>query len=104
VLCAHTVRRLKPGTFDRFAEAFMPSPENAPAGWVRFHMLRGLADENEVVTFGFFDGTLDDLERSQAAGDFASLRDAIDPFVDAVIANGVYEIAATVTPDDAAAR
>ena len=27
MLCAHTVRRLKPGTFDRFAEAFMPTPE-----------------------------------------------------------------------------
>ena len=104
MLCAHTVRRLKPGTFDRFAEAFMPAADEAPAGWVRFHMLRGLADENEVVTFGFFDGTLDELERSQDDADFASLRDAIDPFVDAVIANGVYEIVATLTPNDAAAR
>ena len=67
-------------------------------------MLRGLADENEVVTFGFFDGTLDELQRSQDDADFASLRDAIDPFVDAVIANGVYEIVSTLTPADAAAR
>ena len=50
MLCAHTVRRLKPGTFDQFSEAFMPSEDDAPAGWVRFHMLRGLADENEVVS------------------------------------------------------
>ena len=104
MLCAHTVRRLKPGTFDRFAETFMPTPEDAPAGWVRFHMLRGLADENEVVTFGFFDGTLDELQRSQDEADFDSRRDAIDPFVDAVIANGVYEIVSTLTPDDATAR
>lgn len=104
MLCAHTVRRLKPGTFDRFAETFMPAADEAPAGWVRFHMLRGLAAENEVVTFGFFDGTLQELERSQDEADFASLRDTIDPFVDAVIANGVYEIVSTLTPDDAAAR
>src|SRR5688572_20646672 len=58
MLCAHTVRRLKPGTFDEFAERFGPEEADAPAGWVRFHMLRSLADENEVVTFGFFDGTL----------------------------------------------
>ena len=58
MLCAHTVRRLKPGTFDQFRDEFMPSAEEAPAGWVRFHMLRGLADPDEVVTFGFFDGTL----------------------------------------------
>ena len=98
MLCAHTVRRLKPGTFDQFGEAFMPSKDEAPAGWVRFHMLRGLADENEVVTFGFFDGTLEQLERSQQDADFESRRNAIDPYVDAVIANGVYEIVATVTP------
>lgn len=28
-------------------------------------MLRGVADENEVVTFGFFDGPLEEMDRSQ---------------------------------------
>jgi hypothetical protein len=98
MLCAHTVRRLKPGTFDQFSAAFMPSEDEAPAGWVRFHMLRGVADEDEVVTFGFFDGTLEQLERSQQDADFESRRDAIDPLVDRVIVNGVYEIVTTLTP------
>ena len=104
MLCAHTVRRLKPGTFDRFSEAFMPDEDEAPAGWVRFHMLRGLADENEVVTFGFFDGTLEQLERNQDESDFDSRRDAVDPFVEAVIASGVYEVVATLTPERPAVR
>jgi hypothetical protein len=80
----------------------MPAAEDAPAGWVRFHMLRGLADANEVVTFGFFDGPLEQLERSQADADFDSRRAAIDSFVDAVIANGVYEIVETLVVDQAA--
>lgn len=102
MLCAHTVRRLKPGTFDQFREAFGPPDAAAPAGWVRFHMLRGLADENEVVTFGFFDGTLEDLERSQDELGYRDRRDAIEPFVDAVIVNGVYEVVETRTADGAA--
>ncbi len=97
MLCAHTVRRLKPGTYDQFRDAFMPSAEDAPAGWVRFHMLRGLGDPDEVVTFGFFDGTLEELERGQAESDFEERRDAIGEFVDAVIANGVYEVAESLT-------
>jgi heme-degrading monooxygenase HmoA len=101
MLCAHTVRRLKPGTFDQFTEAFMPRDDEAPAGWVRFHLLRGLADPNEVVTFGFFDGTLEQLEGSQRDADFESRRDAIAPFVDAVIANGVYEIVESRVRDEA---
>jgi len=99
MLCAHTVRRLKPGTFDQFAESFMPKPEDAPAGWVRFHMLRSLADENEVVTFGFFDGTLEELEGSQDDADYQERRNSIDPLVDAVIANGVYEIVESFAPE-----
>jgi hypothetical protein len=96
MLCAHTVRRLKPGTYEEFKEAFFPKAEEAPAGWVRFHVLRGLADENEVVTFGFFDGSLDELERSQGGSDFDERRQAIEPYVDEVIVNGVYEIVETL--------
>lgn len=91
MLCAHTVRRLKPGTFDQFREAFQP-PEGPPPGWVRFDMLRGLADEDEVVTFGFFDGTLEELERNQDEAGYAERVRAVEPLVDEVVANGVYEV------------
>jgi hypothetical protein len=93
MLCAHTVRKLKPGTFDRFAEAFLPADDDVPRGWVRFNMLRGIADENEVVTFGFFDGTLEELQRSQDDSDFDERRAAIEPYVESVIVNGVYDVA-----------
>ena len=92
MLCAHTVRRLKPGSLDEFTACFEFEDGTPPRGWTRFHLLRSLADENEVVTFGFFDGTLEELERSQDASDFQERRDAIAPYVDAVIANGVYEV------------
>ena len=92
MLCAHTVRRLEPGTYDRFVEAFVPRDGDPPRGWVRFHLLRNLANPDEVVTFGFFDGSIEDLERSQADSDFDERRAAIEPFVDAVIANGIYEV------------
>jgi len=104
VLCAHTIRRLKPGTFDHFAQAFGPPEQAESAGWVRFHMLRGIADENEVITFGFFDGTLEELERSQREMGYQDRRDAIEPFVDAVIANGVYEIVETRTAAGGASK
>ena len=98
MLCAHTVRRLKPDTFEQFMEEFMPGAD-PPAGWLRFHALRNLADPNEVVTFGFFDGTLEELEASQGDHDFAERRDAIAPFVEEVLVNGVYDIAVTLIPD-----
>jgi hypothetical protein len=92
MLCAHTVRRLKPGTFEQFAEAFTPDRGDLPGGWVRFNMLRGTQDENDVVTFGFFDGTLEELSSSQDDSDYQKQVDAIAPFVEAVVVNGVYEV------------
>ena len=103
MLCAHTVRRLKPGTYDEFKEKFGPDPGNRPEGWVAFTMLRSLANPDEVVTFGYFDGTLEELERNQSEQGYEDVRSSIDPLVDAVIANGVYEIVTSLTTEGATA-
>jgi hypothetical protein len=93
MLCALTVRQLKPGTFERFAEEFGPrESEGPPRGWVRFDMLRDRADHDRVVTFGFFDGTFEELERSQADSGYAERRAAVDNLVDEVVVNGVFEV------------
>jgi hypothetical protein len=101
MLCAHTVRRIKPGTFDEFIAAF-PVAGDPPPGWVRFHAMRGLGDENEVVTFGFFDGTLEELERNQDEHEYRAMRDRIAPLVEAEVANGVYEVVVTRAADEVA--
>jgi hypothetical protein len=103
MLCAHTVRRLKPGAYEEFKDKFGPDPDNRPEGWVAFTMLRSLANPDEVVTFGYFDGTLEELERNQAEQGYEEVRGSIDPLVDAVVANGVYEIVASLTAEGASA-
>ena len=70
MLCALTVRTLKPGTFEDFRRAFMghANPDSAPDGWVRFNMIRGLEHPDEVVCFGFFAGTLEELRSAGRDG------------------------------------
>jgi heme-degrading monooxygenase HmoA len=93
MLCALTVRQLKPGTFDQFAEAFRPSDSDSPPpGWMRFHMVRDTADDNRVATFGFFDGTREELERSQVDHGYDERRAAAGEFVEDVLVNGVFEV------------
>jgi hypothetical protein len=55
------------------------------------------------LTFGFFDGTVEELERSQDEGDYQQRRDAIEPYVGSVVANGVYDVAVTWIPEGAPA-
>jgi hypothetical protein len=97
MLCALTVRKLKPGSFDQFKDGFMPGEGDRPEGWVRFNMLRNVNDENEVVTFGFFDGTMDELNASQADHGYDERRASVDDLVESVVSNGVYEIAQEFT-------
>lgn len=94
MLCALTVRKLKPGTFEQFREAFMAgeNPESPPEGWVRFNMVRSTEDENEVVCFGFFDGTVEELRRGAQESGYQEQLDRIAPFVESVGADAIYEI------------
>ena len=104
MLCALTVRKLKDGTFEDFRKAFMEpfdSGGDPPEGWVRFNMIRGVEDPNEVVSCGFFDGSLDDLRR-EASG---SMRDEqlknIEPYVESVGTDALFEVVETREPSRA---
>jgi hypothetical protein len=92
MLCALTVRKLKLGALDDFKKAFVPA--DAPPGWRRFYALRNVDDQDEVITFGFFDGTPEELRASHQveAGDYEERRRAADELVESVGANGVYEV------------
>ena len=94
MLCALTVRKLKPGTVEDFKRAFIPEDtSNVPKGWKRFYALQNVNDENEVITFGFFDGTLEELRAGQQeSGDYDQRRAAADELVESVGADGVFEV------------
>jgi heme-degrading monooxygenase HmoA len=94
MLCALTVRKLKPGTMEQFKQAFIPSGDvQTPPGWKRFYALQNADDENEVITFGFFDGTLEELRAGQqGSGDYDKRRAGTDEFVESVGADGVFEV------------
>jgi heme-degrading monooxygenase HmoA len=93
MLCALTVRQLKPGTFEEFRKAFMghASPDSVPDGWVRFNMIRGVEDPDEVVCFGFFDGTLEEL-RSAGRDGYEEQQRNIAPYVESVGTDAIFEV------------
>lgn len=94
MLCALTVRKLKPGAMEQFRQAFVPGDDmEAPPGWKQFYALQNVDNENEIITFGFFDGTLEELRAGQRdSADYDSRRAAADEFVDSVGADGVFEV------------
>lgn len=99
MVCALTVRTLKPGTFEQFRDAFMGpmSGGTPPPGFVRFNMIRSQANPDEVVCFGFFDGTADELRgRASEFGYDEQIR-GIAPFVAAVATDGFFDVVESLT-------
>ena len=94
MICALTVRTLKPGTFDQFREAFLGDvlPDDPPPGFVRFNMLRNTENPDEVITFGFFDGTPDQLRQSVGEAGYQEQMAKIAPYVTGTGADGLFEI------------
>jgi hypothetical protein len=93
MICALTVRRLKPGTFEQFREAFMAAEEDEemPAG-SQFFMVRNTENPDEVICFGLFDGTLEELRASDAYSGYDEQLAKIEPFVESVGTDSMYEV------------
>ena len=95
MLCFLTVRRLKPGAYDDFRQAWDPG-EDVPDGFTRAYHLRNLEDENEVISFGFFEGGPEDLDRMRQSEDAGAARErqleAVNQHVEEVGTDAVFEV------------
>lgn len=93
---ALTVRKLKPGSYDDWRQAWEGDRSDWPDFPVEAYVLRNLKDPDEVIAFGFFAVDAAGLEaaRAGAEGDEAARQreDSMAPFIAAVGADGLYEI------------
>ena len=95
MLCALTVRTLKPGTFDQFREAFMQARgSRQPAD--RLRALQHDPEQRRTLTRSSASGSSTapstSCARSPPSTGYAEQLEAIAPFVESVGADGLYEI------------
>jgi heme-degrading monooxygenase HmoA len=88
-----SARRLKPGAFEQFRRAWDPGAEKPP-GFQRAYHARNVRDEDEVISFGLFDMSIDDYHRWRADADAAETQrvDRLSAFVENDHVSGVYEV------------
>lgn len=92
-----TARRLKPGAWEQFRQAWDPGEEQPP-GLQRAYHARNIRDEDEVISFGLFDWTKDDYHRWRAEADAEENQrvDRLSAFVENEHVSGVYEVIDTL--------
>jgi hypothetical protein len=96
-----TARRLKPHAYEQFRAAWDPTNGNYEAlrQWTRVYHGRDVSDPDIVISFGLFDGTLDELRDAQARLGRESQVDRIGPHVQQVLLDGSYEIVEELIPN-----
>jgi hypothetical protein len=103
MICTFTARRLEPGAYDAFRGAWDPSAAGETLRcWTHIYHARDVADPDVVISFGLFDGSLDELREAQARLGRQSQVDRIDPHVQDVLLDGSYEVVEELTPDPVA--
>ena len=92
-----TARRLKPGAWENFRRAWDPG-DVRPPGLQRAYHARNIRDEDEVISFGLFDMTIDDYRRWREEQDAQENQrvDAMSAFVQNEYVAGVYEVIDTL--------
>jgi hypothetical protein len=95
--CALTVRKLKPGTYDEWRQAWWSESEadEMPEGGQVF-IVRSMKDENEIIAFGLFTGEREELEKMMDPEEERKRQEAMAPFIESVGADGVYEVIETI--------
>ena len=88
-----TARRLKPGAWEQFRRAWDPG-DSRPPGFQRAYHARNIRDEDEVISFGIFDMTIDDYRRWREEADERETArvSKLSAFVENEYVSGVYEV------------
>ena len=99
MICTLTARRLKPGSYEDCRSAWGGGGDR-PAGserWRRVYHCRDVADENVVVSFGFFEGGLEELREAQEGMGRRGQVSSIEPYVEETLLDGSYEVVEELT-------
>jgi hypothetical protein len=89
--CALTVRKLKPGTYDEWRQAWMSDEDNIPEGGEAY-IVRNLKDPNEIIAFGLIEGDIDAIKASFDEGQEQKRQEAMAPYIESIGADGIYEV------------
>ena len=99
MICTFTARRLNAGAYDAFRAAWDPRTTGEELRrWTRIYHARDVADPDVVISFGLFDGSLDELREAQARMGRQSQVGRVDAHVQEVLLDGSYEVVEELIP------
>jgi heme-degrading monooxygenase HmoA len=85
-----TARRLKPGTFEQWRRAW--EPDDWPEQFSRAYVLRNRTDPDEAISFGFWEGSAEDLQAFAGSPEGGARIERMAEFVESKSIDGIYDV------------
>lgn len=96
MICAITARRIANGRTDEFIEAFKSGTDDMPDAirdqFKSVYACRDVKDPDVILTFGLFEGSLDELREMQTEDARQQQLDAIGPLVAETLFDSSFEV------------
>lgn len=96
MICAITARRITEGKADEFIEKFGGGADEMPAEirerFEAVYACRDVTDPNTILTFGLFDGTIEELREIQDTDSREEQLDEIEPLIEETLFDGSFEV------------
>lgn len=94
MICTLTALRLKPAAYDAFRAAWEPGDAAAEVieRWHPIYHVRDVTDPDVVISFGFFNGSLEELGDAQAKIARGDQVARIAETVEEVLLDGAFEV------------
>jgi hypothetical protein len=91
---ALTARKLKPGSYDAWREAW---EQGEPPSGATAYICRNVSDPDEIVAFGIVEATKEQVEELRSGDDDSGRQEAMAPHVESVGTDGFYEVIEEIT-------
>lgn len=96
MICTLTARRIEPGSAEEMMRTFRAAVDEVPDEMIRrfrrVYVCRDVEDPNVLLTFGLFDGTLEELREIQSSPARGRQLERLAPMVAEVLLDGAYEV------------
>lgn len=96
MICALTARRIAGGKTEEFLDAFTGAgdemPEEIRERFKAIYACRDISDPDVILTFGLFDGSLDQFREMQGGGDREQQLEAMSPLIEETLFDSSFEV------------
>lgn len=96
MICALTARRIADGKTEEFLDAFTGGADEMPdeirERFKGVYACRDVVDPNVILTFGLFNGTLDEFRELQSGENRDQQLDAMSPLIEETLFDSSFEV------------